>query len=132
MRESLPCLPFPSPPYFILYLNSLLLATFYTLSFIDYIHVYPRCHPLYFVYVDCDIYMYIYTGVVGRIRTRGAHVMKGYLHETPPRAPGEWLYTGDWGFVVSKVTNLLLALYTYMYVYTYINIIYIYECIYQK
>ena len=42
LRGSLPCLPFPSPPYFILYLNSLLLATFYTLSFIDYIHVYPR------------------------------------------------------------------------------------------
>jgi hypothetical protein len=36
----------PTPPTpFLLHLNSPLLATFYTLLFIDYIHVYPRCHP---------------------------------------------------------------------------------------
>ncbi len=40
---SFPC--HPQPPKFILYLKSPLLVTFYTLSFIDYIHVYPRYHP---------------------------------------------------------------------------------------
>jgi hypothetical protein len=44
--------------------------------------------------------------------------MKGYLHAIPPRVPGEWLYTGDWGFVVSKVTNYYYY-YSYIYIYIY-------------
>ena len=37
-------------------------------------------------------------GRVGRIRTRGAHVMLGYLGRAALPV-GSWLYTGDWGFV---------------------------------
>mmetsp|Transcript_49267 Transcript_49267/g.76941 ORF Transcript_49267/g.76941 Transcript_49267/m.76941 type:complete len:256 (-) Transcript_49267:23-790(-) len=41
-------------------------------------------------------------GVVGRVRTKGAHVMMGYLNlpqETSLAISGGWLYPGDLGFL---------------------------------
>jgi hypothetical protein len=60
----------PPPPPFILYLKSSLLATFYTLSFLDYIHeathlltllTYINLLNFQYIYMYMYIYIYIYT-----------------------------------------------------------------------